>query len=123
MVLLFAKYGAFLFFQLLDDTAWIASCHTVRGDIVCYHTASTYDTAVANGHSWANGDIASKPAIFSNLDGVGRLDGLATLQVVDRVLWGIKRTIWSYQCVATNSDVGSIEEHRIIVDEYAFAQV
>ena len=109
--------------QLLDNSAGVAGRHTVGGNVVGHHATGSNDSTVANRHTGADGDIAAQPAILSNNNGIGRLNGLAPLQVVDGVLRGVERTIGSNECAVADGDVARIEKHTVVVDEDAFAQV
>ena len=55
--------------QALDNLAWIASRHTVGGNVVGDDTACSNHGAVADGYSRADCYVAPKPTVLSNLYG------------------------------------------------------
>ena len=70
-------FNAFYYF------ARIADCYRIRRNVFYHHTSSTDDAAVADGHSRANCNATSQPAVFANGYRGASLYGLATFYIVN----------------------------------------
>ena len=106
-----------------DHLAGISGSHTVRRYVVCDHTASPDDGAVADSYPRTYRDIAAKPAVGTDFNGVCRFYGLTPLQIVDWMLWGVQGAVGANQCVATDGDVCCIEKHGVVVHKHSFAKM
>ena len=75
--------------QPFDYLTGVACSHTVGGYVVSHHTTRPYHCTVAYGDPWADGYIASEPTVLAYFYWQGRLNGLATLEIVHRVLGSV----------------------------------
>ena len=109
--------------QALDNLAGIASRHTVGGNVVSDDTARPYHCAVAYGDSRTDCYVTPKPTVLSNLYGESRLNGLATLEIVDGMLGSVERAVGTDERMGSDSDVASVEKRTIIIYKYALAKM
>ena len=87
------------------------------------HTPRSYHGPVSDRHAGTDGNISTQPTVLTDMDGASCLNGLATLQIVHRVVRRVKRAVGADQGMAAYGDVAGIQEHAVVIDKDSLSQM
>ena len=107
---------------LLDNLCGVSGNDHIVGYVVRHHAAGANNHAVADSHSGTDYYATAQPAVVADADGQPRLDGLASLQVVVRVVRGKQLAVGAYQRVVADGYAAAVEEDAVEIDDHPFAE-
>ena len=64
-----------------------------------------------------------KPCVIANSDRIGRLYGVAPVEIVHRMLWREQLAVGPNEHMVANGDVGATKKCAVVVDEHMFTDM
>ncbi len=107
--------------QLLLHHRRITCRHAIIWNVLYHHAACGYDATAADGYTWTDGDIATKPRVIADSYRMTRLGGFSSLHIIHRMLWGIEGAVGTNEHVVTYLDETLIEHRAVVVDKTMLA--
>lgn len=109
--------------QATFDCGRIAGGQRVGRYIAGHYATGGNDTTVTDSHSRTHRDVSTQPAVFAYGNGVFIFFGFTPFEVIQRMLWGIKVAVGTYQRTVANAYISAIEKRAIEIDKHVFSYV
>lgn len=97
-----------------DDEVW---------NVFRYHAAGADCDPLPDGHARKHNDVAAKPAVLANLDGLSALGapGPVSLEGIQRMVSAIERAVWANEGTRPNLDEACVYPSAASVDVDSFS--